>query len=1173
MDKKRSAKRKKKVITMCKMFIVAKRHYAIYTIRYAKSKNEKNNFSLKPKSNHLKRFSMKRSNLKHMMVALCYLLSIQTAWTQSRGTWEKKTLMEEFPCITEVENKWNSLGDIVRLHFDTNCDKAPPLTPENLLTDYKDLLVLGEHDSLVLTKAHDSEVRRLRGGGDYDGQYVYEQYYKGYPVDGGGIKLNLYQNKVRMLVDGIRKVDMDINPLVTVEEAACLVDSMLVMESPYHILVPVAEKDIGMYAWVEPYLYRYFKEATLVEYQRNEYYVLNYTFQAIGIHPYVHYTISVNPMTEKVSILPTLQLHDSPCLTSCDFSGDIPIDNCTNGSSTVYDAVDYAACTFTQDVATFPTYGNDVSGANSCQSMIMHYCFSPPPSKPKMYRLSRIDLPHINVYHGSISSPTTYSDYVVFPDEADLDIPLQPYQFKDDILSGVSAYWGVDVAEDYFQNFPNYLNSFDNANSPINIVVNHPFMTNNAEWFRDSPIPNFIILSTFEEASLQTMAHEYTHGILYNSYNITNLGGTTIAGLETLALHEGLADIFAIMTDRYAFNNGIISSWSWNYGNNRFLNDPSTSVISISGTNYQQADTYKGAYWNTHLNPPMEQMQYIASGVPCYWFYLLSEGGSDTNDKGDAYTVTGIGVVNAERILVEGLKKLDAAGLEANRAAKFGHLREYTISAAGDLFGDCSTEVIETMNAWYAVGVGANEPELWMQDGANDIGLEPNEYRFVYDGSGNVINEDIWTSPDLWNRLEVGITNFNTIDKTHQQPEQDEVGGIDNSLLVEVHNTSTCSSPAAEVKLYWTIASTGEIWDGDVEANNDWINATYTGGGNTCLVGDEIGTITIPSDDIPLGETRKYGLEWTPPSQTELESCDVPYDENNPGKFEICFLARLLSTNDPLMGEQNGANSTKNNVINFNNVVTRNTFILPVTGGGLPPEENDVRYLFIKNTDHFFNHLDITYESIGDEQECAEDVNIDLILPDPLWTKWESTGFQGDSIAILEPGIVRVTDCSKAVLKNIPFDAYERQSIGLRATTVSGKTTFAAPINYSFKISHQSTNPHIDITPPTACVFKLEQQGNIAEHQTPAKEFTLRAYPNPFTHHIVLDYELPQAATVSIQLYDIQGRQVATIASAVYQESGKQTVYFDGNNLAKGIYLCAIRVDNKVFTQKIVKMD
>ena len=65
---------------------------------------------------------------------------------------------------------------------------------------------------------------------------------------------------------------------------------------------------------------------------------------------------------------------------------------------------------------------------------------------------------------------------------------------------------------------------------------------------------------------------------------------------------------------------------------------------------FGQPDTYEGTYWvdvngcvpnsNTNDNCGV----HTNSGVQNFWFYLLCEGGSGTNDNGDAYSVTGIGL-------------------------------------------------------------------------------------------------------------------------------------------------------------------------------------------------------------------------------------------------------------------------------------------------------------------------------------------------------------------------------------------------------------------------------------------------------------------------------------------------------------------------------------------------
>jgi len=80
---------------------------------------------------------------------------------------------------------------------------------------------------------------------------------------------------------------------------------------------------------------------------------------------------------------------------------------------------------------------------------------------------------------------------------------------------------------------------------------------------------------------------------------------------------------------------------------------------------------------------------------------LLSEGGSGTNDKGNQFTVNGIGIDKAAAIAYRNL----SVYLFPN--ATYADARFYAIKAAEDLFGTCSAEYQATINAWYAVGVGA----------------------------------------------------------------------------------------------------------------------------------------------------------------------------------------------------------------------------------------------------------------------------------------------------------------------------------------------------------------------------------------------------------------------------------------------------------------------------------
>lgn len=61
-------------------------------------------------------------------------------------------------------------------------------------------------------------------------------------------------------------------------------------------------------------------------------------------------------------------------------------------------------------------------------------------------------------------------------------------------------------------------------------------------------------------------------------------------------------------------------------------------------------------------------------------------------------------------------------------------------------------------------------------------------------------------------------------------------------------------------------------------------------------------------------------------------------------------------------------------------------------------------------------------------------------------------------------------------------------------------------------------------------------------------------YPNPFNPETSIMYSLQKASMVKIELYDLLGRKVFTIADGLIQ-AGNHTVKIDGSNLTSGIYL------------------
>ncbi|MGZ8558921.1 MAG: T9SS type A sorting domain-containing protein, partial [Chitinophagaceae bacterium] len=77
-----------------------------------------------------------------------------------------------------------------------------------------------------------------------------------------------------------------------------------------------------------------------------------------------------------------------------------------------------------------------------------------------------------------------------------------------------------------------------------------------------------------------------------------------------------------------------------------------------------------------------------------------------------------------------------------------------------------------------------------------------------------------------------------------------------------------------------------------------------------------------------------------------------------------------------------------------------------------------------------------------------------------------------------------------------------------------------------------------------------------------AKEFRLSSYPNPFTGKSTIKYELPYDSKVSIKVYDIMGRVVATIVDAE-RKAGIHTVVFNAGGVSKGFLYYKIVAQSK----------
>ena len=278
-----------------------------------------------------------------------------------------------------------------------------------------------------------------------------------------------------------------------------------------------------------------------------------------------------------------------------------------------------------------------------------------------------------------------------------------PYTDTDNVWNNVNAdmdefagdvHFGVETIYDFYHNQFNYT-SYDNNGGLIRTYANDTWTGANAYWSQ-SP-DNAMHFGSgdsnyFPFASLEVVGHEFTHGVTEHSSNLAYYG-------ESGALNESFSDIFG-NTIRFLTTPG---SATWYIGDQ--LLRPGSSMPAAfrnmaDPNEFESPDTYSGQYFNNG------DIVHFNSGIQNYWYYLLVEGGSGTNDLGNTYSVTGIGLNDAMRIAYQNM------AYYLTPHSTFQDARYGSEQAAIDLFGMCSQQHMQTLRAWYAVGVGSEETTL-----------------------------------------------------------------------------------------------------------------------------------------------------------------------------------------------------------------------------------------------------------------------------------------------------------------------------------------------------------------------------------------------------------------------------------------------------------------------------
>lgn len=119
------------------------------------------------------------------------------------------------------------------------------------------------------------------------------------------------------------------------------------------------------------------------------------------------------------------------------------------------------------------------------------------------------------------------------------------------------------------------------------------------------------------------------------------------------------------------------------------------------------------------------------------------------------------------------------------------------------------------------------------------------------------------------------------------------------------------------------------------------------------------------------------------------------------------------------------------------------------------------------------------------------------------------------------------------------------------------------PENPYTKVFAYIDNQITDVTNMDEVAFDNFSTGS--EISSLPKEFALQQnFPNPFNPTTSINYDLPVSSMVTLKIYDIAGKEIATLVNE-QQNAGIYNVQFHGSNIASGVYF--YRIEAGEFTQ------
>jgi len=136
------------------------------------------------------------------------------------------------------------------------------------------------------------------------------------------------------------------------------------------------------------------------------------------------------------------------------------------------------------------------------------------------------------------------------------------------------------------------------------------------------------------------------------------------------------------------------------------------------------------------------------------------------------------------------------------------------------------------------------------------------------------------------------------------------------------------------------------------------------------------------------------------------------------------------------------------------------------------------------------------------------------------------------------------------------------------STTVDGTALDTAKVELqqdAISLGPIDVSQKVTLVVQTGTATAVEDDGTAVP-----KEFSLQQnYPNPFNPSTTIRFSLPRKERVTLKVFDVLGREVATLFDEE-RPAGEHSVVFDAKSLTSGVYFYRIQTDNEVRSRKLL---